>query len=378
MHKAGQVMAHAATNLRPFALDESMEYIGPGFNDFKEGDIVSGGISMLDMLGESYGAYSTPLSNSELRDLLDMEEDMDPQLRHEIYMTLDSRQSGYENFIVGEDFAPRYKKFKNDVYKKFGKPFGDLDSLAKSQLEKDPVLGIEYAQLDAIRSRATINTEGFEDKGAMSRAERRQINAEADSQKRAVLQNDIFAVIDKLGNPNKYPGGKYNVNEQGVLVGSDEGLEIDNLLWNFRNIVSDINNRAEGRKYQLQRGLNFDLYVPDPKSEFDKILNEYYRIYDKHKEYIGVEDYRTESQPWISVPREGSMNWDAINQERKGFANSLSDSQRKQLAQYIYNYDDALVREIKNLVDKKDSKGKSLNEAQLFVAINTLRNQYLR
>jgi len=118
--------------------------------------------------------------------------------------------------------------------------------------------------------------------------------------------------------------------------------------------------------------------VPDPKSEFDKILNEYYRIYDKHKEYIGVEDYRTESQPWISVPREGSMNWDAINQERKAFVNSLSDSQQTQLSQYIYNYDDALVREIKKLVDKKDSKGKSLNEAQLFVAINTLRNQYLR
>ena len=60
------------------------------------------------------------------------------------------------------------------------------------------------------------------------------------------------------------------------------------------------------------------------------------------------------------------------------FVNSLSDSQQTQLSQYIYNYDDALVREIKKLVDKKDSKGKSLNEAQLFVAINTLRNQYLR
>ena len=37
-----------------------------------------------------------------------------------------------------------------------------------------------------------------------------------------------------------------------------------------------------------------------------------------------------------------------------------------------------VLEEIKKLVDKKDSKGKSLNEAQLFVAINTLRNQYLR
>ena len=369
LHQAGQFMAHAATNLRPFALDESMEYIGPGFNDFKEGDIVSGGISMLDMLGESYGAYSTPLSNSELRDLLDMEEDMDPQLRHEIYMTLDSRQSGYEKFIVGEDFAPRYKKFKNDVYKKFGKPFGDLDTLAKSQLEKDPVLGPQYREFDLIRSRAMRDVDGFEDKGARSRTERRRIQSDAQSQTRAVLSRDIFNLIDTLGDPNR---GGY-VDETGKKI------SIRARLFEFIDTVSNINNEAEGRKYQLQRDLEFDLpFVPDPKSEFDKVLNEWYRIYRKHEKVIPLRDTRDPNIAWRAEQVEGGLDWDAIRPEQKALFNSLTEPQQKQLNEYLARNDDELVWNIKQLAfkDPPDKQKTEVTNKQLFNAINALRVRY--
>ena len=369
MHQAGQLMAHFATNLRPFALDESMEYIGPGFNDFKEGDIVSGGISVLDMLGESYGAYSTPLSNSELRDLLDMEEDMDPQLRHEIYMTLDSRQSGYEKYIVGEDFAPRYKKFKNDVYKKFGKPFGDLDTLAKSQLEKDPVLGPQYREFDLIRSRAMRDVDGFEDKGARSRTERRRIQSDAQSQTRAVLSRDIFNLIDTLGDPNR---GGY-VDETGKKI------SIRDRLFEFIDTVSNINNEAEGRKYQLQRDLEFDLpFVPDPKSEFDKVLNEWYRIYRKHEKVIPLRDTRDPNIAWRAEQVEGGLDWDAIRPEQKALFNSLTEPQQKQLNEYLARNDDELVWHIKQLAfkDPPDFQKTEITNKDLFKEINALRVRY--
>ena len=368
-YKAGQVMGHVATNMRPFALDESMEYIGPGFNDFKEGDIVSGGISVLDMLGESYGAYSTPLSNSELRDLLDMEEDMDPQMRHELYMILDSRQSGYEAFIVGEDFAPRYKKFKNDVYKKFGKPFGDLDTLAKSQLEKDPVLGPQYREFDLIRSRAMRDVEGFEDKGARSRTERRRIQSDAQSQARAVLGRDIFDLIDTLGHPRL---GRY-VDEDGGKI------SIRSRLFEFVDTVSDINNTAEGRKYQLQRDLGFDLpFVHDPKSEFDKILNVWYSVYRKHEVVIPLRDERVPSTPWRGEQLEGSLDWDAIKAEHKAIYNSLTVPQQKQLNDYLARNDDELVYRIKQLAFDKppDFQKTEVTNIVLFQKINVLRNQY--
>jgi len=284
-------------------------------------------------------------------------------------MILDSRQSGYEKYIVGEDFAPRYKKFKNDVFKKYGKPFGDLDSLEKSQLEQDPVLGPQYREFDLIRSRAMRDVEGFEDKGARSRTERRRIQSDAQSQTRAVLSRDIFNLIDTLGHPNL---GRY-VDEDGKKI------SIRGKLFEFVDTVSDINNRAEGRKYQLQRDLGFDLpFVPDPKSEFDKILNVWYGVYRKHEEVIALRDERVPSIGWRGEQLEGGLDWDAVDAEHEAFRDSLSESQQKQLDLYIYRNTDPLVWEIKELAFDKPPDFQKTEEtnAKLFQSINELRTRF--
>ena len=72
------------------------------------------------------------------------------------------------------------------------------------------------------------------------------------------------------------------------------------------------------------------------------------------------------------------LNWDAIRPEQKALYNSLTESQQKQLNDYLARNDDELVWHIKQLAfkDPPDFQKTEITNKQLFNAINALRVKY--
>ena len=230
---------------------------------------------------------------------------------------------GSSEFIGGRGFERGKKQLLEDAsWDRFEKPYSDLNLLERDTLKRDPEIGPQLLEFDLYQAKNGNKYAGYNVTKAAQKEKKERLN-----------QTALDVLVQDMNDKSK------------VHAGNKMGGGVRDILKEFSDTVKE-NEREEFYANKGHRGkYGMTGYTgKEPTNDFDKMLNDWYALYDKNTK--GTQQ----------------LDWDLLEKDQKAFIANLSPELAGQLQEWRDRESGVPgVEELKELRGpKKDEQGNEI------------------
>jgi hypothetical protein len=230
---------------------------------------------------------------------------------------------GTSEFIGGRGYEQGKKQLLEDAsWDRFGKPYSDLNLLERDTLKRDPEIGPQLLEFDLYRAKDGSNYAGYNVTKAAQKEKKVRLN-----------QTALDVLVQDMNDKSK------------VHAGNEAWAGVRDILKEFSAAVKDNEteefyaNKGHRSKFRMTGYIG-----KEPTNDFDRMLNDWYLLYDKHTK--GTQQ----------------LDWKLLEKAQKAFIANLSPELAGQLQEWR-NRESGVpgVEELKELLGpKKDEQGNEI------------------